>query len=136
MSFRTFRAVGLSAVAATVVFSGLGSAAQAATPKAGGSCTAKQVGSSATSGSTNLECKKSGKAGRWVRVTATTAAPTTAAPTTAAPVTTAPPAAAPAASAENGRGVTESTIKIGFIDAAFGTPAGFLPSSTGNATAL
>ena len=133
MSFRTSRAVGLCAV---VVVGGLVPAlAQAATPKAGGSCTAKQVGSSATNGTASLQCKKSGSAGRWVRVTATTQAPTTAAPTTAAPVATIAAPVAPAASSENGRGVTDSTIKIGFIDAAFGTPAGFLPSSTGNATA-
>ncbi len=109
------------------------SLAQAATPKAGGTCTAKQVGTTATSGTANLECRKSGRAGRWVRVTATTAAPTTAAPTTAPPATVA--ATAPAASGENGRGVTETTIRIGFIEAAFRTAAGFLPSTTGNTTA-
>ena len=111
----------------------LPSHAQAATPKAGGSCTAKQVGTSATSGSANLACRKSGKAGRWVRVTVTTAAPTTAAPTTAPPPTVA--ATTPVPIGENGRGVTESTVKIGFIDAAFKTAAGFLPSSTGNTSA-
>jgi ABC-type branched-subunit amino acid transport system substrate-binding protein len=132
VSIRTSRAVG---VAVVVAIAGLTpSLAQAATPKAGGSCTAKQVGSSATSGSTNLECKKSGKAGRWVRVTATTAAPTVPA-TTAAPAPASTAAPAPAASGENGRGVTDTTIKIGFIDAAFKTAAGFLPSSTGNTTA-
>jgi ABC-type branched-subunit amino acid transport system substrate-binding protein len=132
VSIRTSRAIG---VAVVVTIAGLTpSLAQAATPKAGGSCTAKQVGSTASSGSTNLECKKSGKAGKWVRVTATTAAPTVPA-TTAAPAPASTAAPAPAASGENGRGVTDSTIKIGFIDAAFKTAAGFLPSSTGNTTA-
>ena len=132
MSLRMSRIVGLATMVAVAGL--VPSMAQAATPKAGGSCTAKQVGTSATSGSTTLECRKSGKAGRWVRVTATTAAPTTAAPVTAPP-TTAAATAAPAATGESGRGVTDSTIKIGFIDAAFRTPAGFLPSSTGNTAA-
>ena len=131
MRIRTSRVVGVAVVVAVVGLTP--SLAQAATPKAGGSCTTKQVGSSATSGSTNLECKKSGKAGKWVRVTATTTPPTSPPTTAAAPVSTAAPA--PALSGDSGRGVTDSTIKIGFIDAAFKTAAGFLPSSTGNTTA-
>ncbi len=133
MSLRMSHIVGLVTVVAVAGM--VPSIAQAAAPKAGGSCTAKQVGTSAKSGSATLECRKSGKAGRWVRVTATTAAPTTAAPTTAAPTTAAPAATAPAPTGESGRGVTDTTIKIGFIDAAFKTPAGFLPSSTGNTAA-
>ena len=64
MRIRTSRVIGAAVVVAVVGLTP--TLAQAATPKAGGSCKAKQVGSSATSGSTNLECKKSGKAGRWV----------------------------------------------------------------------
>ena len=129
MSLRMSRIVGLATIVAVTGL--VPSMAQAATPKAGGSCTAKQVGAAAKSGSTTLECRRSGKAGRWVRVTATTAAPTTAAPTTTPP-TTAAAAPAPAATGESGRGITETTIRIGFIDAAFRTPAGFLPSSRTN----
>lgn len=104
-----------------------------AAPKAGGACKANEVGTTATAGSASLECKKSGKAGKWVRVTVTTTAPPTTAPPTTAPP--APSTAAPAVAIVNGQGVTDTTIKVGFIDAAFRTPAGFLPSSTGNATA-
>jgi hypothetical protein len=128
----------LASLAATVVISTPSALAAA---KAGGACKKSEVGTTATAGSANLECKASGKAGKWVRVTApaTTAAPVTTAapaPATTPPATAAPTAAAPAVSAENGKGVTDSTIKIGFLDASFRDPDGFTPTSTGNTTAL
>jgi ABC-type branched-subunit amino acid transport system substrate-binding protein len=109
---------------------------QAQAAKAGGKCTKAQVGKTTTAGGATLECKKSGSAGRWVRVTATTAAPTTQAPVTtvAAPTTAAPSGGATVGTGASGQGVTENSIKIGFMDAAFATPSGFLPTSTGDAT--
>jgi ABC-type branched-subunit amino acid transport system substrate-binding protein len=95
-------------------------------------CTKAEVGKTVTAGGATLNCKKSGSAGKWVRVTATTVA-TTAPPTTAAAIATT--IAKSVGSGENGQGITDTTIKVGFMDAAFGSPAGFLPSTTGDATA-
>ena len=117
--------------AGAIVVAGSVTPAFAAAAKAGGKCTAAQVGKTTTAGSTTLSCKKSGKAGVWVRVTATTVAETVPPATTA--TTVASTIAAAATNVENGPGVTATTIKIGFMEAAFRTPAGFLPSSTGNA---
>lgn len=97
--------------------------AASAAPRAGGTCTARQVGTTtrAANGST-LVCNRSGSTGRWAAAPTTTRAAATTAPATTAPATTAPATTAPARAASV-PGISAQTIKIGLTGPYTGSAA-------------